>query len=187
MIIFCVIAVSSQGQTKTAISESLVQLSDSVMKGEIASFTITGAALNKTGSLAEPALTAIPIRNCSDKEVHLSWNTFTSSVSTFIHLYFKGRVPNRTLDSIFLVTHSHFGVKFPVKSFQGLYQSNACNFSGHGKKSTFFSQYYKAFYSADKKQLYIYMLGGTESSKYKVTWVIVEDKYYSRILDSIHD
>ena len=172
------------GQTKTTISESLTDISDSLLKKEIASFTIKGSSFYKADSLSKATLIEIPIRHCSDKEVHLSWSTFAGPVSTFIHLYFKGQVPDKTLDTIALVTHSHFLVRFPRAAFQGLNQPNTCSFSGSGKKSKFFSPYYKAFYSADKKRLYIYMLGGIGSGKYEVTWVIIEDRYYTRILDT---
>jgi len=166
-------------------SVSFDLLSDSLIKCEVAFFTLKGASLKKTDSLSNVVLTEIPIRSCSDQEVHLSLSTFTSSVSTYIHLFFKGEVPNKTLDSIFLVTHSHFRVKFPESAFRGLCQFNSCNFSGNGKQDQFFSPYFKAFYSADKKRLYIYMLGGTYSNKYEVTWVIINDRYFTRIVDNL--
>jgi len=184
LIVVCAMSILLHGQTKTTISESLTGISDSLLKKEIASFTIKGSSFYKADSLSKATLIEIPIRNCSDKEVHLSWSTFAGPVSTFIHLYFKGQVPDKTLDTIALVTHSHFLVRFPRAAFQGLNQPNACSFSRGGKKSKFFSPYYKAFYSADKKRLYIYMLGGIGSGKYEVTWVIVEDRYYTRILDT---
>lgn len=37
----------------------------------------------------------------------------------------------------------------------------------------------------DKRRLYIYMLGGTESKKYEVTWVIMNNKYCYRIIDEV--
>jgi hypothetical protein len=164
---------------------SVVTLSDSLIKSEVALFTQKGAALKKSDSLSRAALMEIPIRSCSEKEVYLSWSTVTSSVSTFIHFYFKGESSDRILDSIFLVTHSHFRVKFPKSAFQGLVQTNSCDFSGKNKREKFFSPYFKAFYSQDKRRLYIYMLSGTDSNKYEVTWVIVNDRYYTRIVDSI--
>lgn len=160
-------------------NESFVNLSDSLIKSEVVLFTQKGIALKKTDSLAKTMLTEIPIRNCTDKEVYLSWR------STFIHLRFKGELSGRALDSIFLVIHSHFLVKFPKSAFQELVQTNSCNFSGNGKQDKFFSPYFKAFYSQDKRRLYIYMLGGTDSAKYEVTWVIVNGKYEYRIVDSV--
>jgi hypothetical protein len=173
------------GQTGNANSESLAGISDPLMKREIASFTITGTSFHKSDSLSNQGLAAIPVSHCSDKEVHFSWSTFPGSVNTFIHLYFKGEIPDKSLDSIFVVTHSHYWVKLPAKVLQGFNQSNSCHFTGNGKNSKFFSPFYKAFYSGDKKRLSIYMLGGSNVSEYEVTWVIVDDKYYTRVLDNI--
>jgi hypothetical protein len=165
--------------------ESYIAISDSLMKNEIAFFNIKGSSLKKADPLAQKQLTEITVSYCTDNEVHLSWSTFFGSMSTFISIYFKGEAPNRTLDSIFLVTHSHFWVKIPRDSYKGVSVSNSCNFSGGGKKGKFFSPYYKAFYSKDKRRLYIYMLCGTETNKYEVTWVFINNKYYTRIVDSI--
>lgn len=155
-------------------NKSLTALSDSLVKVEVASFTMKGKSLG----LAAP-LTEIPIGSCTDKMVHMSiW-------STYIHLYFKGNIPDRSLDSIFLVTHSHYWVKFPKDAWADLPQSNSCNFTGTRKQRSFFSRYFKAFYSMDKRRLYIYMQGGTEHKKYEVTWVIINGGYSYRILDEV--
>ena|SRR5687767_8356909 len=179
------------GQTNSSISdttkakESFITISDSIIKNEIAFFSIKGASLKKTDSLAQKQLTEIAVTYCSDHEVHLSWSTFFGPMSTFISIYFNEETSNRTLDSIFLVTHSHFRVKIPKDTYKGVSVSNSCNFSGGGKKGKFYSPFYKAFYSKDKRRLYIYMLAGTATNKYEVTWVIVNNKYHTCIVDSI--
>ena len=183
MTVFCLTSVFIYGQSATTISESLTMLSDSLLKKEISSFTFKGKALKQGDSYAKSTLEEIPIRNCSDNEVHLYWSTFTSSVSTFIHLYFKGVAPDKTLDSIFLVTHSHFLVRIPGSAYKGLSQFHTCNFKRNGKEAKFYSPNYKAFYSADKRRLYIYMFSETAKSKYEVTWIIINDKYFTRVLD----
>lgn len=166
-------------------SLSLTELSDSLIKSEVAAFTLKGATLKETDQLSRAALTEMPVHNCSDKEVYLSLSTFTSSVSTFIHFYFVGDVPDKKLDSIFVVTHSHYRVEFPKGAFQGLLQNNSCSFTANGKKENFYSPYYRAFYSQDKKRLYIYMLGGADQNKYEVTWIIINDKFYARVIDRV--
>tara|TARA_R110000737_G_scaffold352064_1_gene396532 strand:+ start:89149 stop:89685 length:537 start_codon:yes stop_codon:yes gene_type:complete len=170
------------GQTETTDAESLTTLTDSLLKREISLFTTTGASLKNTDSLLKTTLTEISITHCIDSVVDLSWSTATSSVSTFIHIYFT---PSKSLDSIFLVTHSHLWVKFPKDAYKGISQSHSCNYSGGGKQDKFFSPNYKAFYSKDKKRLYIYMQGGTDTNKYEVTWIIVNDIYLKRIVDRI--
>jgi hypothetical protein len=156
-------------------------VTDSIIKQELASFTVKGVSYLKTDSLSSVELKEIPVRICSENEVYLSLSTFFSSVSTYIHLYFKGEIPDRMLDSIFLVTHSHFRVKFPQEAFQGLLQPNSCELFNNGS-----SPYFKAFYSKDKKRLYIYMLGGSGTNKYEVTWIIINDRYYTRVFDRLH-
>ena len=37
----------------------------------------------------------------------------------------------------------------------------------------------------DKRRLYIYMQGETKHGKCEVTWVVVNNNYYTRILDNI--
>ncbi|SFD82618.1 hypothetical protein SAMN05518672_103382 [Chitinophaga sp. CF118] len=160
-------------------TQRLAELSDSLIKYEVASFTMKGNSLSQTAPQYKAQLTEVPVSICKDDMVHLSiW-------STYIHLYFKGAIPDKTLDSIFLVTHSHFWVRFPKDAFDGLSQSNSCNFTSRGKRELIFSPYFKAFYSKDKRRLYIYMLGGTEYKKYEVTWVIVNSRYCFRILDEV--
>ncbi len=183
--IFCLVSVFTYGQSHTTISESLNTLSDSLLKTEIASFTVKGSAVKQADNSIKTTLIEIPVRNCAENKVDLYRSTFTSSVSTFIHLYFKGDVPDKTLDSIFLVTHAHLWVRIPENAYKGLPQSHICNFIGGGKKAEFYSPNYKAFYSQDKRRLYIYMLAETTSSKYEVTWVIINDQYFTRVLDHL--
>jgi hypothetical protein len=181
LIFLSTIGFAQRGSHDTIANHSFHSISDSLIKRELAFFTVNGAVCKKVDSLHKVHLREIPVRSCSDKEVHLWVNTFAS---TFIHFYFKGQNPNRTLDSISLVTHSHFLVKFPKNKFQDLSQNNTCNYNGC-KNEALESPYYKAFYSSDKRRLYIYMQGGNDFQKYEVSWIIVDDKFYARIFDYI--
>lgn len=177
----CCVVATVLAQSNVA-SESLQNIADSTIKKEISFFTKKGKRLT-TDSL-QTKLIEIPISNCSEKSINWAASSFFSSVSTFIHIYFLQDSSVRKIDSIFVVTHSHFWVKFPKDAYRGLATSASCNFSG-GKKERFYSDYYKAFYSSDKKRLYIYMPGGTEAKKYEVTWVVVNDKYWGRVMDEV--
>jgi len=158
-------------------SEHFSELPDSTIKTEVALFNIKGASMKKADSSNQ--LVEIPIRICTGAEIHLSKG------STFIHIYFKGKTPDRSLDSIFLVIHNHYQVKFPSHAFKEIYTTHECSFSDGKKQEKFFSPYFKAFYTKDNRRLYIYMLGGTANNKYEVTWVIVNGKYCARIIDDI--
>jgi hypothetical protein len=178
-VIFGCVTTASIAQTSVS-SESLLNVSDSVIKKEVSSFSKKGKLL--APNTLQAKLNEIPISNCSDRTVNWAASKFFSSISTFIHVYFLQDSSVRKVDSIFLVTHSHFWVKFPNNAYNGIVTSASCNFSS-GKKKEFYSDYYKAFYSNDKKRLYIYLIGGTEAKKYEVTWVVVNDKYWGRVID----
>lgn len=160
------------------------QTNDSVFKKEMSLFThqMTSSISNNNRS---SALIEIPLQHCSESEVHLSLSKFNSAVSTFIHIYFSGERPKRRLDSIFIVTHSHFHVKMPQSAFEGVLNNAICNQTRTGKKATIHSPFFKAFYSKDKHRMYIYMTGGVDDEPYEVTWIFENDKYLKRVLTRI--
>lgn len=160
------------GQTTPA-NMNFSELSDSIIKNEVAHFNVKGAAI-KQPALNNQLIT-IPINSCNDTAIHLSKG------STYIDISFKGNIPDRMLDSIFLVTHNHYWVRFPQDAFKGISANHLCNFKGGKKREAFFSPYFKAFHTKDRKRLYIYMQG----DKYEVTWVVVNGRYYTCITDSI--
>ena len=165
--------------------ESFLQLNDKVLKTEIGLFSVKASALKKTDSLSVNDLIPVPIHSCTEKEIHLNITNFFGPLDTYIDLFFKDQASGKELDSIKLITHSHFWVKVPKSAYQGLYRTYTCDFKNNSKKSTFFSPYYKAFYSKDKRRLYIYMQGETKYGKCEATWVIMNDRYYTRVLDNI--
>lgn len=168
------------------VTQALENVSDTLIKMEISSFSKMKVNSEEALRSLKSPLIEIPLQHCSDSEVHLSLSKFNSSISTFIHLYFKGKTPDRSLDSIFVVTHSHFWVKIPRSAFDGINQNLSCESSvSGGKRSHLISPNYKAFYSANKRRMYIYMIGGSEGDRYEVTWVFVGDKYLTRVLNKI--
>jgi hypothetical protein len=181
-ILLVMISIAQSGRA----SESLELLSDSLIKREISSFSTTKTTSRNSSIPLKNQMIEIPLQHCSDSEVHFSLSKFNSSISTFIHLYFKQPPAGRIIDSIFVVTHSHFWVKIPQSAYEGIYQNLSCDVSGgRGKKERVVSPNYKAYYSANKRRMYIYMIGGSEGNKYEVTWVFVDDKYFTRVLDML--
>lgn len=150
-------------------------ITDSLIKQEVAAFTEKGSMLRASADWRPARLTELPVKSCNDQMVYLSKGDI------YVHFYFKKNEPGRVLDSIFLVTHSHFLVRFPRAAFEGLGPAAPCDFKG-GKRASFSSPYFKAFRSADTGRLYLYMKGGTGNEKYEVTWVIYS-KFYLRIID----
>lgn len=157
---------------------------DSSINREMAFFTRQNGNISSAETI-KLALIEIPLQYCTKNEVHLSLSKFNSSVSTFIHLYFKGESPYRQLDSIFIVTHSHFHVNIPAVAYEGLINNNICEVAAGGKKKVFFSSNYKAYYSKDKRRMYIYMTGGADKDQYEVTWIFENDKFIKRVLTKI--
>lgn len=185
LLLFCLPILFSFGQSGFD-NQSLFNLTDSTIKLEIKSFSIANKRKTDSAVSFRSPLIEIPLQHCSDSEVHFSLSKFNSSVSTFIHLYFKGLPKEKSIDSIFVVTHSHFWVNIPKSAYEGIYQSLSCDVSnGSGKKLRLVSPNYKAYYSANKRRMYIYMIGGSEGSKYEVTWVFVDDKYFTRVMDRL--
>lgn len=152
---------------------------DSIIETEIKSFTSNhGNELDVISS----QLIEIPIYSCSEENVNFIYSPLFKNPSIHIHMYFKKNGQERYLDSIFFITHSHFQVDIPKLEFENLRQENSCNFTKTSKTETFSSDFYKAFISEDRRRIYVYMLGGTETEKYEVVWIVVNDKFHSRKL-----
>jgi len=175
----------SQNNIETHLSESFENLTDTLIKKEIALFNFKGSSfLSSDSSVKKPSLREIPLRNCNGNTISLNKG------NTFITLRFSPDLDNRyagtnKLDSIFLVTHSHYWVKIPKSAYRGLQHPLACNSDVRGKRQRFVSAFYKAFESVDRRQIYIYMIGGLDRARYEVTWIIQNDEYYGRIIDDI--
>lgn len=172
------------GKVCSAQPESFTTLTDSLVRQEIAMFSFKGASVKGSHSPGQPALIEIPLRNCDGKTVNLYKG------STFIHLYFSqasgevGQPVIHGLDSIFLVTHSHFWVRIPKSAYVGLKDLIPCD-HGDTKKNPYHSPFFKAFQSMDNGRIYIYMIAGADRERYEVTWVIKDSKFYTRIMDPI--
>lgn len=171
--------------TKFDTTESFTNLTDSLVKNEIAKFNFRGAPVTNNNFKNQFALTEIPLRNCDNKTVHF----FKDNI--FIHLYFSqgnSKIDTgvaKKLDSIFFVSHSHFLVRFPKSAYEGVVDLYDCNINKEKKKSNYFSPFFKAFRSWDKRRIYIYMIAGRDAERYEVTWVVKDDKFYLRTIDPI--
>jgi hypothetical protein len=89
-----------------------------------------------------------------------------------------GRIPP-TLISAVTVTYDKDTVVFPPNAFSDLYNPGFTYTDASGNISSQDAVYL----SADKRNLYIYMLNRDDSGSYEVTWIIQDKKYLRRILD----
>jgi hypothetical protein len=161
-------------------NESAVNLTDTLVKNEIAMFNFNNYQLTQTNTLNQSTLTEIPFVSCDGKSVNFYKG------DTFIHLYFDQNPEGISfLDSIYVIIHSHFVVTFPKSAFGGLYNTITCDFRQESKSNQNVSPFFKAFQSKDKRRIYIYMVGGVGTDRYEVTWVIVDSKFHIRTVDPI--
>jgi hypothetical protein len=173
------------GQDDLKDTESFTNLTDTLLKREIAMFNFKGTSLTTSNSVIQSTLTEIPLRYCDNKSVGLSKG------STFVNLYLKRDASNfeqgttTSLDSIFLVTHSHSWVRIPKAAFQGISNLVSCNARQVGKANSLISPFFKSFQSRDKRRIYIYIIGGFDKGRYEVTWIINDDMFYGRTIDRI--
>ena len=196
-------------------TESIEELSDTIMKKEIALFYHSNSALN-SGNFYK-GLIEIPLIMCNEKEVYFSkaniWNgdyitiylkdfdttghelTFVNEPEKYLSLIDKspfwgtdGKIPRKKVDSILFNIHDKLIVKFPRSAFTGIYEPNECICDRKRvKKGKFTTPYYKIFRTKDYKHIYIYMLNGQGKYTYEVTWIIKSGKYYTRVIDAIPD
>ena len=200
--------------------ESFLNIPDSVIRNEIASFSLKGKSVGKADSLLRSKMFELPITYCSDNAVSFIY----PQRQTYIHFNFAkfdttghklsyttdpkphlvlidnnefwgtdGEIPQKKIDSIFFVDHSHFWVRIPKTAYAGIYEPNTCTFDTQkGKKKNngivslkvkLKSPYSKVFLSSNRRRFYLYMLNGSGSSKYEVIWIFNGDQYYTRTID----
>ncbi len=204
------------GQTNTAVinTESLLSLADTVIRKEIASFSVKGPSLEKADILKSTEMHEFRLMLSNDSMAYFNYKNH------YIHIYSSrfdttlrklsyanqpasrlilidnkpfwgtdGQIPTAQIDTLFVVLHSHFLVKIPDSALDGIYEPNFVNYrKSKGKKKVDkfpVPSHYKILQSADKRRIYIYMVNGTGAGKYEVTWAIVDGKYYTRVVDSI--
>lgn len=187
---FMISTLACVGQTATTtadttnLSNSFVALTNTLIKQEIAMFNFKGTTLTRNMSV-KPTLTEIPLRSCDGKTVDFYKG------GTFIHLHFKQKkekgeiTTTNQLDSISLVTHSNFLVEIPRSALAGLSNIFSCSITKSKTKQDLYSPFFKSFQSADKRRIYIYLIGGLDHQRYEVTWVIKDNTFFTRTIDPI--
>ncbi len=90
-----------------------------------------------------------------------------------------GSIPRTRLDEVIVVKNKKDTIKIPPAAWFDIY-SPAFTYSEQGEVRTNCN----VTLSKDKQRLYIYMLNDEKVGRYEVTWVIVNDQYYKRVVDS---
>lgn len=89
-----------------------------------------------------------------------------------------GAIPKTKIDTV-IVTKGDKSISIPSAAFNDLY-SPVFTYTENGEIRTNCN----VLLSNDKKRLYIYMLNDEKVGRYEVTWVISDDQYIRRVIDS---
>ena len=177
--------------------DNFLKMQEKDIRADLSQFTFGGIS----ESLTKHRLDAIPLLGVKDDVILFSNDTVTVQIATgnfdptkhkvtwFDDKYavkldnhaFWGTehtVPKHTISSIVAVIEADT-VVLPQAAFADLYEPQFYYTDSKGAKRT----YCNVFRSLDKRKYYIYMLNGTGTGRYEVTWVIQDKKYLRRVID----
>ncbi len=161
--------------------ESWVHLQDSVIKKEIAQFSLTGASLRGQGEASGATLKQVQLKRCNDTFAYFEKGSLYAS-EVLIDIFLTGAAANQQIEKISLLFYKT-PLELPDSAFKGIYAPKVCTrFTGKNKPV---AASCRAFRSADKRRVYIYMLNGEGERRYEVTWVVQDRKYLTRIIDAV--
>jgi hypothetical protein len=90
-----------------------------------------------------------------------------------------GSVPTTTISSVILILNNKDTVALPPAAYADLYHPEF-TYVENGTIKT----HDAVFLSADKHRVYIYMVNNEAIGKYEVTWILQDNKYVGRVIDS---
>ena len=163
--------------------ESLIYISDSLTRHEIASFSIRGKSILEADSSIKQTLYEIPLVNCTDTSAYFEKGDFYAS-EIIVGIFSENKFSKHRIKEVQFI-HYKYGLILPDSAIAGIYDPIFC-LNNYKKKKEHFSNC-KVFRSSDKKRIYIYMLNGHEKKQYEITWVIQDSKYFTRVLDFVNN
>ena len=89
-----------------------------------------------------------------------------------------GEVPETTIESVVVVIDKD-SIPIPASAYFDLYNPEFTYTDAAGV----IKSYDGVYFSADKRNIYIYMLNRDKKGSYEVTWVIQDKKYLRRVVD----
>lgn len=90
-----------------------------------------------------------------------------------------GSVPTTTISSVILILNNKDTVALPPAAYADLYHPEFTYSEGGTIKT-----HDAVYLSADKHRVYIYMVNSEAIGKYEVTWILQDNKYVGRVIDS---
>jgi hypothetical protein len=148
-------------------TESYLDLTDTVVKAEMALFSIKASESERISSNAN--LREIILKKCSDSAVFFRFGDLYSS-ALIVSLVSESEDSKKRLKTIELI-YGRYGRYFlPEEAFADLQYPVFCE--KYTKRGKPLKHRCKVFWSEDKKRVYVYMLNGDGKNNYEVTWVI---------------
>ncbi len=90
-----------------------------------------------------------------------------------------GTIPTTTIASVNVILNNKDTVAIPPTAFADLYHPEFTYSEGGTTKT-----HNAVFFSKDKHRMYIYMVNNEAIGKYEVTWILQDNKYVGRVVDS---
>jgi hypothetical protein len=177
-------------------TESFAHIYDKALRSDLACFTIGGIE----ESLGKAPLAKLAVSSYGSNYISFDTNRIqvTIRAAPFIvgkhkmqyegkHLvridnrpYYGnyGKIPGLAVAGLTVIV-DHDTVAIPASSYQDLYNPG---FTYKDASGALMSQD-AVYMSADKRNLYIYMLNKDDKGSYEVTWIVQDNKYLRRVLD----
>jgi hypothetical protein len=90
-----------------------------------------------------------------------------------------GTVPTATISSVIVIVNNKDTVAIPPTAYADLFHPEFTYSEGGTIKT-----HDAVYLSADKHRVYIYMVNSEAIGKYEVTWILQDNKYVGRVVDS---
>jgi len=166
--------------------ESLEKIADTIVRKEIAAFTIKGTQLrSNTDSGVE--LTEVPLYTCTDTFM-IFQKADLYSVHVMVHIRGKNRQGSPRIAEV-IYMHEKFMLFLPASAYEDIVEPNFCKqeviTNGKQQRKAEVNSQCRVFRSKENGQVYIYMLNSSGANRYEVTWIIQQGAYYSRVIDRV--
>jgi len=90
-----------------------------------------------------------------------------------------GTIPTTAISSVIVIVNNKDTVAVPPAAYADLYHPEFTYSEGGTIKT-----HNAVYLSADKHKMYIYMVNNEAIGKYEVTWILQDNKYVGRVVDS---
>jgi len=158
-------------------NESLTNLSNELMKREIASFTIKGK--KEPRPVSKIKLKILPLCQCSDSSALFENDNLFSNNKMIVSIKSDKNSSPKKIKEIRFVPHGKVNRFLIDSAFSGIYNPIFCPTE---KINTC-----RVLQSKDWHRMYVYVLCGKDNYEYEVTWIIKDNKYYGRVVDEVEN